>query len=261
MTSGSSHSGFPRLLLKASTSLAVALALLYTGQLLSQTPPAQPSSFEVASVRASPANHGYTSISPSGAERFTATAASLKLLIELAFGLDGNQVTGKFGWLDSTYYDIQAKPPTNQGLTYEELRPFLQNLLAIRFHLVAHRETRYVSGYSLVIAKGGPKLTAAKEASTGGYILNDGIKIPGASIKTLASMLATPAGRPVIDKTGLTGTYNMDLKYAPEGSPDSDLPSMFAALQEQLGLKLEPQKDVPITVLVVDDVDKVPTPN
>ncbi len=261
MRSASLDSGFRKYLLVASTSLAVALALLNTGQLLSQTPPAQPSSFEVASVRASPANHGYTSISPSGTERFTATSASLKLLIELAFGVDGNQVAGKIGWLDSTFYDIQAKPPTDQGLTYEELRPFLQNLLATRFHLVAHRETRYVSGYSLVVAKGGPKLTAAKEASTGGYILPDGIKNPGASIKTFASMLATPAGRPVIDKTGLPGTYSIDLKYAPEGAADSELPSMFAALQEQLGLKLEPQKDVPFTVLVVDDVDKVPTPN
>jgi uncharacterized protein (TIGR03435 family) len=185
----------------------------------------------------------------------------MKFLIELAFGVDGNQVAGKFGWLDSAYYDVQAKPPTDQGLTYEELRPFLQNLLATRFHLVAHRETRYVSGYSLVVAKGGPKLTAAKEASDHIYILPDGIKNPGASIKTLAAMLARPAGRPVIDKTGITGTYSIDLKYAPEGSPDSELPSIFAAVQEQLGLKLEPQKDVPLTVLVVDDINKVPTPN
>ncbi|HSY35089.1 MAG TPA: TIGR03435 family protein [Acidobacteriaceae bacterium] len=248
-------------MLAASEWLTIALALLNTGQLLSQTPPAQPASFEVASVRVSPADHGYTSISPSGAERFTATNTPLKVLIELAFGVDGNQITGKFGWLDTACYDVQAKPPTDEGLSYEELRPFLQNLLATRFHLVAHRETRHVSGYSLVVAKGGPKLTAAKEASTGGYILPDGLRSPGASIKTLASMLATPAGRPVIDKTGLAGTYSIDLKYAPEGSPDSELPSMFAAIQEQLGLKLEPQKDVPLAMLVVDDVDKMPTPN
>lgn len=261
MTSESLHSGFRKHLLVASRSFAISLAILSTGQLLSQTPPAQPSSFEVASVRASPANHGYTSISPSGAERFTATNTSLKLLISLAFGVDSNQVDGKFGWLDSAYYDVQAKPPTDHGLTYEELRPFLQNLLATRFHLVAHRETRYVSGYWLVVAKGGPKLTAAKEASTGGYILPNGIRNPGASMMTLASTLALPAGKPVIDKTGITGTYDIDLKYAPEGSADSELPSMFSAIQEQLGLKLDPQKHVPITVLVVDDVDKVPTPN
>ena len=76
----------------------------------------------------------------------------------------------------------------------------------------------------------------------------------------LASMLTRPVGRPVVDKTGITGNYDIALNFAPEGSTDSTLPSIFTALQEQLGLKLEPQK-VPVEMLVIDHLEKVPSEN
>ena len=76
----------------------------------------------------------------------------------------------------------------------------------------------------------------------------------------LAGMLARPVGRPVVDKTGITGKYDITLNFAPEGSTDSTLPSIFTALQEQLGLKLEPQK-VPVEILVIDHLEKMPSEN
>lgn len=82
----------------------------------------------------------------------------------------------------------------------------------------------------------------------------------GITIDGLAGILAGPAGAAVIDKTGLTGSYDITLKYAPESDPNSSLPSIFTAIQEQLGLKLEPAK-VPVGYLVIDHVDRVPAEN
>jgi uncharacterized protein (TIGR03435 family) len=79
-------------------------------------------------------------------------------------------------------------------------------------------------------------------------------------MKTLASILERPAGHPVVDKTGIAGNFEIKLRYAPPNDSKSDLPDFFTALQEQLGLKLEPQK-VPVEMLVIDHADKIPTEN
>ena len=230
------------------------------------TAPPQPakSTFEVASVRLSLPNAGYTSISTTyPTNRFTATNAALRLLIAVAFGVDGNNMSGGPGWLDSEYCDITAKAG-DTGLTREQMQPLLQHLLEQRFHLTTHHEKKEVLGYGLVVAKGGPKLQANKGAPQLGYIFSNEIRIQNAPVNTLASTLAGPMRRPVVDKTGIEGMYDFDLKYAPENAPsnsaDSNLPDIFTAVQEQLGLKLEPQK-VPVEILVIDHVERTPTEN
>jgi uncharacterized protein (TIGR03435 family) len=182
------------------------------------------------------------------------------MLLQLAFGLEQNQISGP-AWIKAQTYDIAAKTEGGVSLTREQMRPLLQQLLAERFKLAFHRETRALPGYALVVAKGGSKLQAAKEGvSPGGYILRDGIRDPSATTKMLAGMLALSLKQPVVDKTGIQGDYEIKMSFAPEDATDSTLPSIFTAVQEQLGLKLEEQK-VAVEMLVVDQVEKVPTEN
>jgi uncharacterized protein (TIGR03435 family) len=217
--------------------------------------------FEVASIRPCPRGGGLFSISPYGTSRFTVTNATMELLISLAFGVSDKQILGAPSWLSSECFDVTAKAEDNVSLTYEQVKPRLQQLLVQRFKLAIHRETKDLQGYALVVAKGGPKL---KESTPGaepqGSILRGAVRNPSASMEHLASMLARPVGHPVVDKTGIKGSYDILLKYAPEGDATSSLPSIFTALQEQLGLKLETRK-VPVEMLTIDHIERVPAEN
>lgn len=216
--------------------------------------------FEVASVRPTPPGSlGNTSISPVGA-RFTASNVTLEVLLEFAFGVNENQLSGQPGWAVTEHYDVSAKAEGDKPLTREQLQPLLRQLLETRFKLATHRSIKDVSGYALVVAKGGPKLQKPTQGSDKRYILPDGVHCDNVSIAFLAAMLARPTGRPVVDQTGIEGNYDIELKYAPEGTTDSSLPSLYTAVQEQLGLKLEPRK-VPLELLVIDHAEKVPTEN
>jgi uncharacterized protein (TIGR03435 family) len=220
-----------------------------------------PATFEVASVRPSPPNHGYTAISPFGSERFTASNASLSYLIQLAFSVEGrHQLSGAPDWLDSEFFDINAKAPDGAHLTYEQLQPLLQQLLQQRFHLAAHRETRNLPGYALLVVKGSPKLHITRGGAPYGYIFSGKLRLQNSEIDSLAAALVSPVGRPVLNKTGIKGNYDIKLDYAPEGDTNSNLPNIFTAIQEELGLKLEPEK-VPVSMLIIDHVDKTPTEN
>jgi uncharacterized protein (TIGR03435 family) len=216
--------------------------------------------FEVASVRLSPPDHGFTSVSPYGSDTFTARNATLAYLMTIAFGVDSNQISGGPGWLDSQTYDITAKAEGNGGLTREQLRPLLRELLEQRFQLTTHRENKDLSGYALVVAKGGPKLQANQGAPQVINLFSDRLLAQNVSMQTFAGVLAMPTGRPVVDKTAIEGMYDFNLRFAPNGANDSPLPSLFTALQEQFGLKLQSQK-VPVEMLVVDHVEKTPTEN
>jgi uncharacterized protein (TIGR03435 family) len=101
--------------------------------------------------------------------------------------------------------------------------------------------------------------TRAREVRHG-RILRGGLRAQNISLQTLAALLRSPTHRPVVDQTGIKGNFDIQLDYAPENAPDSTLPSIFTALQEQLGLKLTSQK-VPAETLVVDHVERVPTEN
>jgi uncharacterized protein (TIGR03435 family) len=177
----------------------------------------------------------------------------------MAYEVDEKQIAGD-ARCGSELYDVTAKPDDGL-LTPERLKPMLAALLAERFGLIAHRETRVVSGYALVLAKGGFRLRASEAVGAGqSAILRGRIIGRPADLPQLAAMLARPLGLPVVDKTGLSGTYEIDLKFAPADSVDSSFPSIFTAIQEQLGLKLDSQR-VPLNMLVIDRCQRVPTDN
>ena len=221
---------------------------------------ASPRSFEVASVRASQHGCGMTSISPWGGARFSVKGATMQLLLSIAFDVRADQISSKLGWLDTQCYDVDAKPEGDTGVSYEEVKAPLQQLLAKRFQLAFHRENKDVSGYALVIAKSGPKLQQGKGVPTSAYIMPDGLRGEGMSMNTLAAMLSSPVGQQVVDKTGIAGNYQINLKFAPSGATESPYPSIFTAMQEQLGLKLETQK-VRVEMLVIDHLEKMPSEN
>lgn len=165
-------------------------------------------------------------------------------------------------WLDSERFDILAKFP--EETAQPDVLLMLQHLLAERFHFAFHGETREFNAYALVVAKGGPKLKPSaapagsyKFKALGGHALGSSI-----SMGMLADRLSRPdfqLDRRVVDLTGLKGAFDLTLDWSPMGVEGDD-PSIFTALQEQLGLRLEARK-VPLEVMVVDRVDRVPTGN
>jgi uncharacterized protein (TIGR03435 family) len=221
-------------------------------------------SFEVSTIKpTAPSNQGSTVWSRPGIGLYWVRSASLEFLIQTAFNLDPNQIAGKPAWLTSDYFDVEAKPEDGIALSREQLRPRLQELLQSRFHLVTHYETRMVPGYVMVPFKGGPKLRRTVGDQPPGFRVYVG---PGRleglnwSMGYLASMLQPFSGRPVADETGISGSYDIKVEYAPDMEADSSLPSLFTALKETLGLQLKP-KEIPVQVLVIDQVDRVPTAN
>ena len=223
--------------------------------------PARPA-FEVASIKMVPADRaGYTNPPTYGTGRFTTTKISLALLVQLAYGFQEDQIVG-IDKLGSAYFDVFAKAEDGVKLTYAEVQPRLQRLLEDRFRLVVHRDERDLSSYELIVAKGGPKLKAADEGAPQGkgIIIPTGIRNPSGTMSMLARMLQTATHRPVMDKTGIAGNFDIRLDYNAMDTPDSPLPSVFAALQEQLGLKLEAHK-TSVPVLVIDSCEKLPVEN
>jgi uncharacterized protein (TIGR03435 family) len=208
--------------------------------------------FEVASVKVTSAR--LFAMSPYGQGRFSIRSASLTLLIGLAYDVSEDQISGGPSWRDSEYYDVTARAEDGIALTYDELRPRLQHLLAQRFKLAIHREPKPLQGYALVVAKGGARLKRNNAETSRAFILPDGLRAPSISMDVFAGILARPVGRPVVNETGLDGTYEIALNYAPEGVSDSLLPSIFTALQEQLGLRLE-SRTVSVESIVIDRVE------
>jgi uncharacterized protein (TIGR03435 family) len=258
--------------------LTVAAALaLASSSVLAQSPTAPSTSFDVASVHESKATDGHHHIYNDPAESHFRTAnLSIKDLIQFAYGLPGTQVLGGPSWLDATMFDIDAKsdPAVDaqlHALTSAQARQrkqlMVQALLADRFQLKTHPETRQLPVYALVVAnaKVGPKLMPSQ---AGGTTIDTGrsrMHIAGSddTIAILARELAQSLGRVVLNHTGLTGRYDITLKWTPDdaptpmlnGAPDpSAPPNVFTAIQEQLGLKLESTKG-PVPVLVIDHIE------
>ena len=202
-----------------------------------------------------------------------------KALIATAYNIKGDQISGGPDWVGSAGFDIQAKvtsfdPPDSHQLTKDQRSQMLQSLLADRFKLAIHYETKEAPVYELTIAKGGPKLHEAKPGDTypNGPKGPDGISHAGMIMfngpgqftaqavptSNIADFLAPTLHQQVIDKTGLTGKYDFTLQFTPDNipadSPNADGPTIFTAVQEQLGLKLESTKG-PVKTLVIDHID------
>lgn len=231
-----------------------------------------PASFEISSIKPSPPGDTRPPLVGYPAGRLTTVNASLLFLIRFAYDLRDDQIVNAPGWIASTTYDIEAKasddvpiPGGQEGA--RQIREMTQTLLGQRFKFAAHQETRQEPVYRLTIAKGGVKVKAT-EAKPGPITSRTG-RLTGESvtIPLLIKLLTGPAGRPIIDETGLTARYDFDLKYSPELTPtgtapgldatppDPNAPSIFTAVQEQLGLRLEPSRG-PIEVLVIEHVEK-----
>jgi uncharacterized protein (TIGR03435 family) len=194
-----------------------------------------------------------------------------------AFTSSGDLITGGPSWIRSERFEIQALVPKGAPIyTFDEfmkgdapgLEKMLESLLADRFKLVVRHVTKEVPGYALVPAKGGPKLKTSaaedqpamgvrRQADANGQIVN---KMVGRKMemRDLAFLLVMTTHRPVIDRTGLTGQFNFDLDFAPfdsDASTDSGAPSLFTAIQEQLGLRLDTTK-APLDGLVIERAER-----
>jgi uncharacterized protein (TIGR03435 family) len=215
--------------------------------------------FEAASIRRNVSGGMNTSLNVSGG-RFTATNASAKTLIRNAYEILGFQLAGEPRWLDTEMYDIVATTGISEKIPPDRLKLLLQNLLLDRFQLKVHWETRETSVYALVPSKTGLKL---KQSSEGGEpSINTQkrlgtVRMKGARepVSILASNLGNQLGRIVLDRTGLPGFYDWMLEWDQDPAAESTLPSLFTALQEQLGLKLEAQKG-PMETLVIDRAER-----
>lgn len=205
---------------------------------------------------------GLFSMSSFPTNLFTLKNAPLGFLIQFAYNIDSqDHISAAPGWMDSQEYDVSAKVEGDRQLTLEQMRPMLQRMLEQRFHFAAHHETKLTSGFALIVAKGGPKLQPSKDDSKPfAQMLPNRMDVAHLKAENIAGVLAHRAGQPVVDKTGLTGTYDFKLTYAPANDTNSSLPDFFTALREQLGLKLQPEK-VPVDFLVINHVDRVPTEN
>jgi len=227
-----------------------------------------PLAFEVASVKRSapPSAGGVNSSMNLAPGRITCTNVSLKKLIVRAYGLKDYQLSGP-DWLDSEIYDIVTTMPADTS--GDDLRLMLQNLLSDRFRLATHTEGKEMSVLALVVAKGGSKLKAAEFGNSNTSMSPGKLTAKAVPLLNVAEILSRHLNQPVLNMTGLQGVYDFTLEWGPEpkggaaaaGEPARELgPSLFTALQEQLGLKLEPRK-APIELLVVDRAEKVPVGN
>jgi uncharacterized protein (TIGR03435 family) len=249
--------------------------------------------FDVTSVRETERGAGQLNmgiVAPPHTGQFEASTVTLALLIQIAYNSGATfQVAGGPDWLNDRYFRVQGKcdhsvDDTLAKLTNDQARlerlHMIQALLADRFHLKAHWETRNGSVYNLVIAKGGLKMkpsqappadadrpdgssSSTSSASTGvqAHGSRQGIEIDGQhfNARAIGVMLSSQLRTPILDKTGLPATsyfdYALQFSRDESGTPDPDAyPSLFTALEEELGLKLEPGKG-PVDTLVIDHAE------
>jgi uncharacterized protein (TIGR03435 family) len=236
------------------------------------TAPGAAPQFDVAAIHlheSQPHEHNSIWSSPFDG-RFKAENMSVLMLVQWAYEIPDTRILNLPGWAKSTFFNIDAegdpaidrqlsKMSSDAGRKVKER--MVQTLLADRFKLVTHTETRELPIYALVVAKGGAKLGNMNDGGTVVNSWRDHLEVQGSnSLALLAEVLADELGRPVVDRTGIAGRYHLTLKWTPDdaasaAAPSSNAPpSIFTALQEQLGLKLESQKG-PVQVLVVDHVE------
>lgn len=236
-------------------------------------PDANPA-FEVATIKPNPVGVGGNRFSMRG-RTFSTMNTSLEDLIVFAYDLHAKQVLNGPAWSREDKYDITAVPDAEGAPSNKQWKTMVQKLLADRSQLTFHHEKRDLNVYILSVAKGGPKNLNKRESTTDGFnipIRNvpGGFTMPvrNAAMGDFTSFALQGAvlDRPVLDQTGIVGRYDFTLTWAPVGTEfggtppnlaptDNPPPSLFTAIQEQLGLKLEPIK-APADVLVIDHVER-----
>ena len=266
--------------------IGVVVVLAVAAALAAQSPAAAPTAFEVASVRRSAVTAGSMINSQPGG-RFVAVNAPLASIITTAFGIRSFQLVDAPSWVHSERFDITALTGRDEYASLIDLRPHIQQLLADRFGLVVRHEQREMQTYALVRARpDGPlgpalrrsafdcaspenqrKALAANRLACGTRFVAPG-RLNGTAVPAalIANVLGSQLEAIVVNRTGLDGAFDFDLAFAPiVGIPTgvsadfTDLPSLFTAVQEQLGLRLERQRS-PVDVVVVEHVTR-PTEN
>lgn len=248
--------------------------------------------FEAASVKVNKSGTGLVRLSTFPG-RLTAVNVTLRMLVRYAYNIQDFQMSGGPAWIDADRFDVEATAGSTQG--FDGIRLMTRTLLGDRFKLVAHTESRELPIYVLAIARrdgrlgdqinpagpdckpmtplpgappppppppgGAPNTQCPSMLAVGGI---SGRKLP---IDRLVATLSQFVGRRIVDNTSLTGTFDFDLKWTPDQLPgggrgpvpiapfDADGPSLFTAMQEQLGLKLEASRG-PVDVLVIDGAEK-----
>jgi bla regulator protein BlaR1 len=222
-------------------------------------------SFEVVSIKPTeggPVNSGFRRASPG---TLNAINVTVRFLIQYAYDLREDQVTGGPAWIDSERYEVIAKPPEGAPTTEAAKRLRVQSVLADRFHVVLHHATKEMPVFVLVLAKNGPKGMNPSTQGEPDWVTNGHhLSCQHCSMPMIAKgFLAGQTHRNVTDQTGLAGDFDFTLDWSPDApagaAPDADVaasqPPFFLALREQLGLKLEPQRG-PVEVLVIDRAEK-----
>jgi bla regulator protein BlaR1 len=281
--------GFGRKVLLTSAGIAAVAGPLVFGAATASPIQAQSGerkrAFEVASVKPSaPDDHRSPGHSFLPGGRFTTRKVPAKALIRLAYDLPYILVSGGPHWLESENYDIDAKSD-DPSVNSAQMKLMLQTLIADRFKVIVRRETKELPVYALVVAKNGPKLQKAEDRACEETLGMDaflrhtlchwilGGPGPGLSGSTvnmhdLALGLTARLGRPVIDKTGIEGNFDIktsgwnpgvDISEGREPAPDPNAPTLFVVIEEQLGLKLESQK-APVETLFIEHAER-PTQN
>jgi uncharacterized protein (TIGR03435 family) len=257
-----------RILAGRKRGLLAALILLQGTRAFGQGTPAP--AFEAASIKPSTAEPGSSSGIPTKKGSISARNVTLKRCIRGAYDVQESQIVGGPKWAGEDRYDIDAKAAGPAG--DHELMAMLQSLLSERFKLAFHRETRGLPGYALVVGKSGLKAKRSQRgAGCRSNSSREAIDAEACGMRQLAQKLSEVIHLPVADLTGIEGEFDFQLKWTPDdmraqppssgdkpGTALVDLangPSVFPALQEQLGLRLEPRR-VPTEVLVIDHAEK-----
>jgi bla regulator protein BlaR1 len=248
-----------------------------------------PPKFEVASIKPSNSEDRRLLFNVQPGGRVTVANFTVKKLIEEAYGIKDFQISGGPGWIASDPFDITAKAEGSTSPNFDQIKLMLQSLLAERFQLVVQRDTKEMPVYALVVAKNGPKFKEAHESDpsiadlknppgvTGRprftIVRRGRVTAQGVDMKSLADDLSNFLGRVVVDKTALTGSYDLKLEWVPDenqvamfqamgvpegfGAPPADWhgPTLFTALEEQLGLKLESQKG-PVEIFTIERIER-----
>ena len=262
----------------AALAIPVAIGVINAPVIRAQSRPASTPQFEVASIKPSDPSappRGRLSIAVpvvTSPGRLTVRNANLKELINGAYVLEDYQVSGGPSWITSARFDVEAK--ATAAANRDQLLLMLRALLADRFKLAVHRETKELPIYALVVAKNGPKFHALTATEASCWPLCAGPRtnhMPFKDLPALAAYLtrlgSSPAqpGRPVIDKTGLRGDFSIDVDMSKvfailgrDGEPTTN-ESMYQAtvsfVEDELGLRLESQK-APVDILVIDHVER-----
>ena len=233
----------------------------------------QPRAFDVASVKLNVSGGGGVTMRTQHG-RLTIGNAPLMQIIQQAFLVKDFQVSGGPGWITTERYDIDARMEKDD-ISDRDLWLSLQPLLADRFHLKFHRETKQMPVFSLIVLKGGPRFAPHKESADGkdqprvGVSIGSGkgkLTVVKTSMASFADSLGHQVDRVVVDRTGLKGEYDFTVEWSPENHEGSMIgaieeqvgltgPNIFEALQDQLGLKLESVKG-PVQTIVIDSAQK-----